>query len=457
MSNFTTTRRDGMKAFYTIWAGQFVSLLGTGMTRFALTLWAWDLTGSATALAFVAFFSFAPSIFFSPIAGALVDRWDRKLVMMISDLAAGVGTIVLLVLSLMGTLELWHLYLVAFLAGSFESFQFPAYSAAITTMVNKDQYARTSAMMGLAGSASGIIAPILTGAIYAFVGLKGILTLDIVTFLFAYVTLLIIHIPNAKRSKEGAESRGGFWKEVSYGFRFMWQRRSLFWLQTSFFFANLIFGMTIILVSPMILARTGNNEQLLGVVMSMMAVGGLIGGLVMSIWGGFKERKVRGVLWSFALSGLLSMVILGMSQTLIWWAFGAAILGLMGPVANASNQAIWQAKVPPDVQGKVFAARRVLATTSTPAAMIIGGLLSDYVFEPAMQADGVWAGTFGNLVGVGDGAGMGLLLVIMGVLITIVGIIGYSVPAIRNVEAIIPDFDAEKEKIENMSAEPATA
>ena len=145
MTTFFSKRPQGMQAFYTIWVGQFFSLLGTGMSRFALTLWAWELTGSATALALVAFFSFLPSVVFSPVAGALVDKWDRKLVMMLSDLAAGVGTIILLILSLNGVLVLWHVYLIAFVAGLFESFQFPAYCAAITTMVDKTQYARTSA------------------------------------------------------------------------------------------------------------------------------------------------------------------------------------------------------------------------------------------------------------------------------------------------------------------------
>src|SRR5262245_33181351 len=163
----------GMRAFMLVWFGQVVSLLGTGMTRFALTLWAWDLTGQATALALVAFFSFTPMVIFSPIAGALVDRWDRKLVMMLSDLAAGLGTVVLFLLSLTGNLHIWHVYIVAFFAGTFESFQFPAYSAAITVMVDKSQYSRTSALLGLAESISGIAAPIGAAALFVLIGLQG--------------------------------------------------------------------------------------------------------------------------------------------------------------------------------------------------------------------------------------------------------------------------------------------
>ncbi|MEO1289652.1 MAG: MFS transporter [Chloroflexota bacterium] len=434
-------RPSGMNAFYTIWVGQFFSLLGTGMTRFALTLWAWELTGSATALAFVAFFGFLPSIVMSPIAGALVDRWDRKLVMMLSDLAAGVGTILLLILSLNGSLVLWHVYAITFVAGMFESFQFPAYSAAITTMVSKDHYARTSAMLGLANSASNIFAPITAASLYGLLSLNGILALDIVTFVIAYGTLLFVKIPAVKRSAEGADSQSGVWQEISYGFRFIWNRKSLFWLQTAFFFANFVFGMAIVLTNPMILARTGNNETILGIVSACMAGGGFVGGLLMSAHGGFKERRVRGVLWGFMASGLLGTVVLGAGQTILFWVIGAfAQSAFLSPI-NASNQAIWQSKVPPDVQGKVFAARRVIAAISTPAAMIIGGLLADYVFEPAMQANGALAPIFGGLVGTGDGAGMGLMFVFVGLATVVIGLVAYSAPIIRDVETIVPDFD----------------
>jgi len=434
-------RPDGMNAFYTIWVGQFFSLLGTGMTRFALTLWAWELTGSATALAFVAFFSFLPGVVFSPIAGALVDRWDRKLVMMMSDLAAGIGTILLLILSLNGVLVLWHVYLIAFVAGAFESFQFPAYSAAITTMVKKEQYARTSAMLGIANSASGIFAPIAAAALYGIFRLDGILAIDIVTFLIAYGTLLFVKIPAVKRSEEGVASRSSFWQELSYGFRFIWERKSLFWLQTSFFFANFVFGMAIVLTNPMILARTGNNEAILGIVSACLGLGGLIGGIAMSAHGGFKERRVRGVLWGFTASGLLGSMILGMGQNLVFWIFGAFATSLFLSPINASNQAIWQSKVPPDVQGKVFAARRVIAAISSPLAMIIGGLMADYIFEPAMQSDGALAPVFGGLVGTGDGAGMGLMFVFIGISTALIGIVSYSMPIVRDVERIVPDFD----------------
>jgi DHA3 family macrolide efflux protein-like MFS transporter len=444
MQSFRLPRPTGMKAFYTLSAGQFVSMLGSGMTRFAITLWAWELTGSATALALAGFFGFAPNLIFRPIAGALVDRWDKKLTMILSDLAAGLGTVVLFVLSLYGVLDIWHIYAVSFVSGVFESFQFPAYSSAISTMVDKEDYTRTSAFMSLTDSASAIISPIAAAAVYSFIRLDGILLIDIVSFLFAYAGLLIIHIPPAKRSEAGADSRkGGFWGEVFYGFRFIWERPSLFALQTSFFFANLFFGMTMTLRSPLILARTDNNEAIFAAMSTIAGIGGVIGGLVVSAWGGLKERRIRGIFGGFVIVGLGGTSLMGIGQEAILWGIASFVFMAVLPLVNASSQAIWQSKVPPDVQGKVFAARSVIASISSPLAMIIGGLLADYVFEPAMTSEGWLAPIFGSFVGTGSGAGIGLLYVFLGIGTALIGIIGYSIPNLREVESRVPDFDAE--------------
>jgi DHA3 family macrolide efflux protein-like MFS transporter len=444
MQSFRLPRPTGMKAFYTLSAGQFLSMLGSGMARFAITLWAWEITGSATALALAAFFGFAPALILRPIAGALVDRWDKKLTMIISDLAAGLGSVILFALSLNGMLEIWHIYAVSFFAGAFESFQFPAYSSAISTMVDKEQYTRTSAVMSLTDAASAIISPVVAASVYGLIHLNGILFIDIVSFLFAYAGLLIIHIPPAKRSEAGADSRkGGFWGEVFYGFRFIWERPSLFALQTSFFFANLFFGMTMTLRSPLILARTDNNEAIFAAMSTIAGIGGVVGGLVVSAWGGLKERRIRGIFGGFVIVGLGGTMLMGFGQEAIVWGISSFIFMAVLPLVNASSQAIWQSKVPPDVQGKVFAARSVIASISSPLAMIIGGLLADYFFEPAMRNEGWLAPIFGAWVGTGAGAGIGLLYVFLGIGTALIGLVGYSIPNLREVETRVSDFDAE--------------
>jgi DHA3 family macrolide efflux protein-like MFS transporter len=435
------SRPSGMLGFSVVWFGQVISLLGTGMTAFALTIWAWEITGQATALALVGFFSFGPTVLLSPVAGALVDRWNRKLVMMLSDLAAGLMSVVVLLLYTTGQLQIWHLYITGAFAGAFQAFQFPAYSAAVTTMLPKKQYARASGMLSLAESASNIVAPIAGGILLGLIGITGVLGIDIVTFLFAIGALLVVHIPQPEATEAGREGRGSLWQESFYGFRYILDRPSLLGLQLVFLAINLsaTFGFTVL--APMILARTGNDELVLGSVQSAMGVGGVAGGVLLSLWGG-PTRRVHGVLLGMAASSLLGALVLGLGAGPSVWAVGAFFSLFFLPIINGSNQAIWQAKVAPDVQGRVFATRRLIAQISAPVAMLAAGPLADYLFEPSMAVGGPLTSAFSGLVGTGPGAGMALMLVITGILGTLVGLGGYAVPVVRNAEDLLPDYDA---------------
>lgn len=430
----------GMTAFTVVWFGQVLSLLGSAMTAFALTIWAFEETGQATALALVAFFSFGPTVLLSPVAGALVDRWNRRLVMMLSDLAAGLSTIVVLVLFATHQLEVWHLYVTGAFAGAFQAFQFPAYSAAVTMMLSKDQYARASGMLSLAQSASGVFAPAAAGALLGPVGIVGILLFDILTFSAAVGALLFVHIPQPEAAADGKESGSSLWQESVYGFRYIYRRPSLLALQMVFFFMNFISAFTLVLLSPMILARTGNDELLLGAVQSIGAVGGVIGGLVLSAWGG-PRRRIHGVLLGMFGASLLGQLPLGVGRGLLLWGAGNFAINFMIPMLNGSNQAIWQAKVAPNVQGRVFAVRRLIAQITYPLATLAAGPLADYVFEPAMMSGGALTGAFGWLVGAGPGAGMGLIVVISGSLGIAVSLGGYLFPVIRNAETLLPDHE----------------
>ncbi len=435
-------RPTGMFGFTLVWLGQVVSLLGTGMSGFALTIWAWEITGQATALALVGFFTFGPTVLLSPVAGALVDRWDRKLVMMLSDLAAGLMTIIVLALYATDHLQIWHLYITGAFTGAFQAFQFPAYSAAVTTMLPKEQYARANGMLSLAEGAAGVFAPMAGGILLGIIGISGILVIDIVTFIVAIGALLMVRIPPPATTQAGRASQGSLWQESLYGFRYIWERPSLLGLQLVFLSSNLVssFGFTVL--APMILAQTGNDELALGSVQSAMGIGGLAGGLLLSVWGGLK-RRVHGVLLGMALSSLAGELVLGLGTSPLAWGVGAFFAAFFIPLVNGSNQAIWQAKVAPDVQGRVFATRRLIAQISWPAALLVAGPLADYVFEPAMAVGGSWNDSLGGLVGTGPGAGMALMLVITGTLGALVGLSGYAFPAVRNAEDILPDHDQE--------------
>jgi MFS family permease len=430
-----------MLGFSVVWLGQLVSLTGSGMTRFALTIWVWQETGEATALAIVAIFSFAPAIVFSPIAGAIVDRVSRKKVMIASDLAAGLSTVAILTLYSTGLLEIWHLWAAGFFASAFESFQFPAYSAAITTMINKKHYTRANAMLTMVESASGIIAPAAAGALLPLLGINGIMVIDIATFVFAIGMLLLVIIPNPAETAVGRASRGTIFQESLFGFRYIFSNRSLLGLLLIFFATNLTFGLVMILFAPMILARTANNTVILGTTMMMFGVGGVVGGLVIAAWGGFK-RRIHGVLSGLILMSVFGQILIGLGQSVLIWGLGAFLAMFFMPLVNGSSQAIWQAKVSPDIQGKVFATRRLIATISSPVAMILGGRLADAVFEPAMASGGAFAQFFQPLVGSGPGSGMAVLFVFSGILGVIVALIGYMIPVVREVETRLPDYDA---------------
>jgi DHA3 family macrolide efflux protein-like MFS transporter len=434
-------RPSGMFGFSIVWLGQLVSMSGSGMTRFALTIWVYEETGEATALALVAIFSFAPAIFFSPIAGVIVDRVSRKRVMIASDLAAGLSTVALLILFSTGHLEIWHLWAAGFFASSFESFQFPAYSAAITTMVEKKHYTRANAMLGMVHSGSTIIAPALAGGLLHVIGISGIMIIDIATFVFAIGMLLLVIIPNPAETAAGRASRGTLLQESAFGFRYIFSNRSLLGLLLIFQAINLTFTLAMVLLAPMILARTGHNEVILGTTMMMFGIGGVVGGVIITAWGGFK-RRIHGVLLGIALASLFGQVVLGVGQSIRVWAVGAFLAMFFLPLVNGSSQGIWQAKVPPDIQGKVFATRRLIAQISAPVAMILGGRLADVVFEPAMTSGGAFARFFQPLVGSGPGAGMGLLFVFSGIFGAVAALSGYLIPAVRQIETRLPDYDA---------------
>jgi DHA3 family macrolide efflux protein-like MFS transporter len=434
-------RPTGIFGFTIVWIGQIVSLLGTSMTTFALTIWAYETTGSATALALVGFFYVTPMLVISPIAGAIVDRQDRKLMMMVSDLASGVTTIAILVLFLADQLQIWQLYIAAAIQGLFQTFQWPAYSAAISVMIPKQQYGRANGMLSLAETGSNIFAPLLAGALIGVIGLTGILTIDIITFSFAIGALLLVYIPQPKTTAEGLSSQGSIWKEAAYGFRYIVKRPSLLGLQSVFMLGNFFVSIPFAILPAMILASTSNNELIYGTVSSAGAIGGVAGGLIMSAWGGPK-RLVHGVLAGWAISSLLGTVLMGLGCSLAVWAVASFFGTLFVPIINGSNQAIWQSKVAPDLQGRVFSIRRLIAWFVNPAAFLIAGPLADRVFEPAMHGDSLMADTFSALVGTSPGAGMSLIFIICGLLATMVGIGGYFVPQIRNVETILPDHDS---------------
>jgi MFS family permease len=432
-----TPKPKGMKAFFLVWVGQVFSMIGTAMTNFAMGIWAWEKTGQATPLALVGFFTMAPLIIMTPIAGVLVDRWNRKKVMAFSDIGAGLMTLTVFILMLTGKLEIWHLYITGAVSGIFGAFQWPAYSAAISLMVPKKQYTRTSGMISIAESGVGIMAPVLAGVLLPVIDVAGIIAIDLVTLVIALVFLLMVFIPDHQREPQD-KSRGAFFRELVYGFKYILDRKGLFYIQLSFFFFNFFFAIAFTLLNPMILASTNSNSTILGTVQSTGAIGSLVGALILTAWGGPK-KKVLGVLSGWVIAGV-GLILMGVGRSLPFWLAADFLIMFVLPLVNGSNQAIWQSKVAPNVQGRVFSVRRLIAQITGPLSMALAGPLADEVFEPAFSTSESWlVKLLSPVFGSGPGAGMSVIIAISGILALGVGLGAFQNGRILHLEKLLPD------------------
>ncbi len=423
-------------AFWVLWAGQSVSLLGTGMTRFAVLIWAYQKEGTATASALLGFFSCITFVIASPFAGVLVDRWDRRKVMAFADLGAGCMTGLLLALYVAGRLQVWHLYLAQGVAGALEAFQDPAFSASVSLLVPREGYTRAHGLLGLGKSAARIFAPALAGLLMPLGGLGWVMAVDLLTLLLALLGLLLIRVPAPPRSAEGHLAAGGFGRELRFGFQYLARRPGLRNLLLTFFLVNLFGTLTYFAVlSPMILARTGGDEFGLGVVRTMMGVGGVVGGVMISFWGRRMRRKVRIYLLSTLLSFLICDFLTAVSRSVTGWSIAGFLSELSIPFIVSPYFALWQELVPPDVQGRVFSTREMIQVLSQPFGYLAGGLLADRVFEPALQVGGVLAGSVGRLVGTGPGAGMAAMFLCTSLLGALTGVLGLLSPSVRRLDS----------------------
>ncbi len=452
----TRKQPSGMFGFSIVWIGQLVSVLASNMSWFALTIWAFKMSGSATVLGVVQTSFILPFLLISPLAGALVDRHNRKLMMMVSDLGAVLATTGILILNAADALQIWHLCVASVIYGLSGTFQWPAYMAAISTMVPKEQYDRANGMMSLIDSGPAVFSPMVAGALLPLIGLTGILTIDVITFILAIGALMIVHIPQPEQTEEGQAGNGSLLKEAAFGFKYIFIRKSLLGLLLVILCLNLVHGFSNALFAPMLLSRTENNSAILGSAQSAFAVGGVVGGLIVSAWGGFKKGRIRGMLISWGLFALFGLIIFGLGRSLYIWIPTMVLAAMTFPLSQSASNAIWQSKVAPDIQGRVFSARRLIAWFSDPIMPIVAGAVADYVTEPAMQSSTWLANTFGWMVGTSPGSGMALQYLISGLAYIAVIVVAWFIPAVRHVEELLPDHD-QLEKVEHSHSEPEPA
>lgn len=425
-----------MRIFTLVWAGQLVSTIGSYMTEFALTLWAWKVTGSATALALVAFFSQLPRIPITLVAGLIVDRFNRKHLMMLGDSIAALSTIGIGILFLAGSLEIWHLYLAASVNGGFGQIQGLAYRTSISSMVPSLQLTRANSMNSAVHYGSAIFGPALAGVLYPLIGLIGILLIDLATFGVAIATLLSVRIPQpAPQPTPEIETRLA---KLTFGFREVWRQpglRSLLLISTAFWFFHDLGGA---IYDPMILARTDGSAQVLASTASAAGIGGVTGAVLLSLWGGPK-RRVTGMLVGFIGAGL-SKTVFGLGRSPVVWVPAQFCSSLNFPLLGSSENALWMKLITPEKQGRVFAANSLVLQGTSAIAALIAGPLAEGVFEPWLAAQETIP-VLSALLSSDPGAGIALVYVLASLCLILVGIAGFSVSQLWMIETPTSDFN----------------
>ncbi len=426
----------GMGVFMTIWLGQLISLLGSGLTGFALGVWIFESTGRATPFVLTALFSSLPNLLLSPVAGVVADRWNRRWIMIISDTAAALMTLFIMVMVFSGRLQIWHIYLTAFIGSAFGAFQNPAYTASVTMLVPKEQLGRASGLLQSGQAIRTLLSPVLAGFLFVTIGLKNIILIDFVTFFFAVGTLMIVVIPQPEYLATETQKKESIWKQSLFGLTYIKNRVGLLSMLLYFALVNFLLSATNVLLTPLVLTFT--DARTLGFIQAVLGAGMLLGSIAMSAWGGPK-RKMMGVYGFIAMMGV-GMVIISLSPSP--WMVGAGLfVALAGvPIAAGCSQVIWQTKVEPGIQGRVFAIRGMIATAITPLAFVTAGLVPDKILEPLMRQGGGLGDTVGQVIGTGPGREFALMYLVSGLLMLVVTAVAYLFPRMRLVEDELPDM-----------------
>jgi MFS family permease len=417
-------------SFSLIWFGQVISLTGSGLTSFGLGIWIYQQTGQATSFAMTLFFAILPVLLLSPLAGILVDRSDYRMVMILSDTCAALSSLAIALLLSQGALQLWHIYLAAAINSACGVFQHPAYTALTSQLVTTAQLGRTNGLLQAGFAAADILSPMIAGALMLTIGLNHIILIDFITFAVAIITLMAVRLPVrsglTRLAPVSLHSPAAMLREIAPGWLFIVTRPGLIGLLIFFALSNFASGIIGALLIPMLMTFTTAN--VIGTIITIAGSGMLAGSLFLSAWGG-PAKRIKAVIGFELLKGLAIMGI-GWQQQVWLVAASAAIAHFTIPLVNGLNQAIWQAKVPQAIQGRVFALRSMLAKCMLPVAFLIAGPLADRVLEPLMLRPPDLLAVFGN----GPGRGMGVVFFMMGSLIILTAVTALLIPPIQTVE-----------------------
>lgn len=416
-----------LRVFAPIWSGQAISLLGSALVQFAIVWWMTQQTGSAAVLATAAMVATLPQVFLGPFAGALVDRWNRRRVMIIADGSVALTTLALVLLFASGQIEIWHVYVALFLRALGGSFHWPAMQASVSLMVPEKHLARVSgANQALQGLLS-IAAPPLGAMLLMVMPMFAILMIDIVTAAFAILPLFFIPIPQPTRQDAATVvTPRQVLRDVREGLRYMVAWPGLLGIMLLACLINFFLAPTGTFLPLLVTDHFNGGAFQLGWLESAEGIGLLAGGLLLSAWGGFKSRILTSLMGVFGVGA--GILLVGVAPANLYWLalVGMAVCGVMLSLANGPLFAIFQSSINPEIQGRILALISSVATAMTPLGMAISAPIGEYL-------------------------GVRTWYLIAGGLTMLMGIAGFLIPAIVNIEA------QAKERVQNAAPAPRTA
>jgi len=439
----TVRHFTGMSAFWLTWGGLVASFTASGLTRFGLSVWVYQETRDAQAFALLLFFGIIPLSIGSLVAGPLVDRLDRRTVLMASSLAARLPTLVLLLLWWQGGLALWHIYLALVANGLANAFVLPAYDASVRMLVPTERLGQASGFSQLIQSLGLVVGPPIAGALLVTVGLGGIFALDLASVTAALLALALVRIPNPDRAgdePEGAAGIAGVWRDFVFGLRYVTLRPAFLFLSAAMAAALFAGGFTYALSGPVALGLA--DEATMGLMYAAFGIGSVAGAVAIGAWGG-PARRVPAILAATLVSGFAT-ALLGLRPDVTWIGVFLVVLGFSQSVMLALNRVVFQQHAAPAVLGRVFAFRMVLAMTAQAAGVLTAGSLAAHVFEPAMAAGGAWAPWLGAWFGTGEGRGAALLMSLAGLALLTLTLAAVSSRRVRRLEDGLVEDDGGK-------------
>ena len=370
-----------LKNFYIFTIGQFISQFGSRMTSYGFTLWIYKTINSVFYTSLVTLCYLVPEILFNFIAGTLSDKWDKKTVLKVSDSFAGVLSFITLILLIFGKLKFQYIFIINILLGIADSFQAPTSEVVISLIVSKKDYIKTSGIRSFFKSFLDIFVPILSVSIYVLWGLKVIIIIDLMTFIFAYLTLIIfVKIPKLQIS----DKKENFINDFILGIKYLLSMKDILALIFFMGFINLVYGIYSTALAPMVLLRNGNNDFQLGIVTSMIGIAGLVGSMILKFFPKFKNYSVlltNIMIFSFGICNFS----LGIGKNYIIWVVGIFLGNILVPLLLANVDYLTRVRIPIELQGKVFSARNTIQYLFLPIGIFLSGFLNDFVFYPIIK------------------------------------------------------------------------